>query len=33
MAELIKVAGAGHGNGVWGSEMLQEVIRFFKAYL
>ena len=32
-AELIKVAGAGHGNGVWGSEMLQEVIRFFKAYL
>ena len=32
-AELIKVAGAGHGNGVWGSEMLQEVLRFFQAYL
>ena len=32
-AELMKVAGAGHGNGVWGSEMLQEVIRFFQAYI
>ena len=32
-AEMIKVAGAGHGNGVWGSEMIQEVIRFFQAYV
>ena len=32
-AELVKVAGAGHGNGVWGSEMMDTVIRFFKAYL
>ena len=32
-AELVKIAGAGHGNGVWGSKMLDTVIDFFRAYV
>lgn len=32
-AELIKVAGGEHGNGVWTKEMMENVIQFFKRYL
>ena len=32
-AEFVKVAGAGHGTGVWSAEMLDYVGKFFKAYL
>lgn len=32
-AEFIKVAGAGHGRGVWTKEMLDAVIAFFRTYV
>ncbi|MBR0463015.1 MAG: alpha/beta hydrolase [Clostridia bacterium] len=32
-AEFMKIAGAGHGNGVWSRAMISDVIRFFKTYL
>ena len=32
-AELYKVCGAGHGNGLWTREVLDIVAKFFKAYV
>lgn len=32
-AEFIKIAGGFHGHGCWSNEVMDEIIKFFKAYL